>query len=454
MEEGAPAVPEDSVSRRRYARAVRAREEAEALLEEKSRALWAANEALRRQADRLESEVARRTEELERAKLQAEEANRAKSAFLAVISHEIRTPMNAILGMATGLRESGLSAEQCEMAGVILSSGHVLLDLLNDMLDLSKIEAGKMDVELRAFDLPAMLADVRALFVDVAVQRGLAFDLWIDPQGPAMIVSDPTRLRQVICNLLANAFKFTEAGRVSASVRPRGDMLDIEVRDTGPGVPPDHQPRLFQSFTQGDSSITRRYGGTGLGLVISRRFCRLLGGDLVYEDAPGGGSVFRASVALRTASTDARQRERTSGFEAEAILRARPWNILVAEDSVTNQQVLRLLLKPYGLGLEMVETGELAVQRHASGEIDMILMDVNMPVMDGLTAARIIREAERDRTLAPVPIVALTANAMTHQVTGYLAQGIDAHVSKPVRREELAATMARLLVRRLDGAQT
>lgn len=447
MGSAAISAPDDGrVLRRRYDRERAARKEAERLLEGKSRALFEANAALQAQAAALEEAVRERTRELEQAKTAAESASAAKSGFLAMISHEIRTPLNGVLGMATALVESeDLQGEQREMAEIIQSCGLSLLELLNDLLDLSKIEAHKMEMETRDFDLDALCQEVQQIHEPRAESKGLDFRVRQDARARGWISCDPTRLRQVINNLVSNALKFTATGGVYVDLRRRGDVLEIDVRDTGPGVPPERRDRLFEAFTQTDASITRKFGGTGLGLTISRRICRLLGGDLVHEPAPGGGARFIARVNV----CDARPRPRSVDSSAEAanaVLMARDWRILVAEDSETNQRVLRLLLRRYPLRIDMVHDGAEAVEAHFADAYDLILMDVNMPVMNGLEAAAMIREVEAARELRSVPIIALTANAMTHQVSSYLRQGVDAHVAKPVRREELIAVMARLLL--------
>ncbi|KUF11263.1 ATP-binding protein [Pseudoponticoccus marisrubri] len=440
------AVPrrEDHVSRRRYERERRAREEAETLLEQKSRELYDANIALTMQASELEKSVERRTAELQRAKTEAERANAAKSDFLAMISHEIRTPLNGVLGMATALSETELAADQREMADTILSSGNALLGLLNDILDLAKIEAQQMEIDEVDFDLAALVGDVVRVYSVQARDRGLTFDARVAPEASGPVRGDPTRLRQVMFNLLSNALKFTERGGVTLEVTRQAGLWHLRVRDTGVGVPPDKQARLFKAFSQTDVSVTRNYGGTGLGLAIARRMCRLMGGDLVFAPAPGGGSDFTASVRLHAAAPG-HKRPRPQRDEALGVLQARPWRVLVAEDSETNQKVLRLLLRGLGLRLELVSNGERAVERHCHDPFDIILMDVNMPVMDGMEAAGLIRQAECAHGLPRVPIVALTANAMTHQVADYLRQGIDAHVAKPVRKEDLVSVMAELL---------
>lgn len=435
---------EEPVSRQRYEREQAARKEAESLLEAKSRALFEANAALKAQAAALEEAVEYRTRELEAAKTTAETASAAKSGFLAMISHEIRTPLNGVLGMATALVEGHLPKEQQEMAEIIQSCGLSLLDLLNDLLDLSKIEAHKMELEERDFDLDALCHEIRQVYEPRAETKGLELVLRQDAQARGWLRSDPTRLRQVITNLVSNALKFTGKGGVYLDFTRFGDTLELQVRDTGPGVPCEKRDWLFEAFTQADVSISRKYGGTGLGLTISRRICRLLGGDLVYRPVPTGGSCFVARIRVR----DARPRSVTSRDpvnRAEAVLKARAWRILVAEDSETNQRVLRLLLRRYGLEIDMVDNGSAAVEAHFPTPYDMILMDVNMPVMNGLEAAAMIRQVEAARNMARVPIIALTANAMTHQVSSYLRQGIDVHVAKPIKREELVIWMGRLL---------
>ena len=440
-EEGAP---RQTVSRRRYDRERLARLEAERLLEEKARALYASQQKLASHAASLERAFEARTEQLKAAMMAAESANAAKTGFLAMISHEIRTPLNGVLGMATVLAESELGPDQLEMAQTILHSGQSLLALLNDVLDLTKIEARKMELEVRDVDLQALCHETLNLYRARAARKGLFFDLEVNGSARRWVSVDPTRLRQVLGNLVSNAIKFTLSGGVHVHVSQSEGMLEVRVRDSGPGVPEDRRDRLFEVFSQTDETITRRFGGTGLGLAISRQICRLMGGDLVFRPVPGGGSCFVATLQVDPVRA-APDPVDPAVYDVQGILRARAWRILVAEDSVTNQKVLRLLLRDLPLDIEYVGNGAQAVEAHCQTPFDLVLMDVNMPVLNGLEAAAMIRQSETALGLERVLIVALTANAMTHQVAEYLRQGIDAHVAKPVRREDLCETMARLL---------
>ncbi|CUH82523.1 ATP-binding protein [Tropicibacter naphthalenivorans] len=436
-----PPFKSERVSRRRYERERRGRQEAERILEHLSRELYEANAALKAQAASLEETVRHRTEELRAAKVAAETASDAKSAFLAMISHEIRTPLNGVLGMATVLAETELDAVQMDMAEVILTSGNGLLALLNDVLDLSKIEARQMEIEEIGFDLANLMAEQRRIFELRAAEKGLSFRMSGQAGLPSYIQGDPNRLRQVVSNLLSNAMKFTAKGGVHLDVSLDQWLLTVAVTDTGPGVPETKRHKLFKPFSQTDASITRQYGGTGLGLAISRQVCRLMGGDLVFRPARGGGSVFTATMRLSPPNVGAAPVD-LGHCPFQKVLGARRWRILVAEDSETNRKVVELLLKPFDLDIRMVFDGAQAVEQHLARPFDLILMDVNMPVMNGLAAASLIRQEEERIGAERVPIIALTANAMTHQVSDYLRQGIDAHVAKPVRREDLARAMA------------
>ncbi|MCT4608510.1 MAG: ATP-binding protein [Pelagimonas sp.] len=439
----------EGVSRRRYDRACRARAEAEALLEQKSRELFEANQALRQQAAQLETAVRERTAELQAAKTAAEQANAAKSTFLAMVSHEIRPPLNGVLGMASVLVDTDLSDEQQHMADVMLSSGNAMLTLLNDILDISKIEAGQLEIEMRDFDLRALVTDTSETFRARADQKRLTLKIDCDSGLPRCARGDAHRLRQVLFNMLSNAVKFTEQGSVSLKVWGLGDMLFFRVRDTGIGVPKDRRHRLFQSYAQADSSVARTFGGTGLGLSIARKVCQLMGGDVIYAPAPGGGSDFVASIRYQPAQGDIATESVRASYQD--VLGAQRWRILAADDSGTNRKVLHLFLRRFDLVVDMVPDGREAVKRHLDTPYDLILMDVNMPILDGIEATQKIRAHEvATAGGAATPIIALTANAMTHQVATYLASGMDAHVAKPVRHEELFQTMAEQLRGRIQ----
>jgi PAS domain S-box-containing protein len=366
----------------------------------------------------------------------AEAANRAKSVFLATMSHEIRTPLNGVLGMAQAMAADELSPVQRDRLETVRQSGETLLVILNDLLDLSKIEAGKVELEVADFALAPLIESVRATFADVAAGRGLSLVVDVDSAAEGVYRGDATRLRQILFNLVANGLKFTEAGEVRLSVRREGPKLGFRISDTGMGIPADRLPRLFNKFEQADASTTRRFGGTGLGLAISRDLAALMGGDIEVESVEGAGSTFHVTVRLpyigeTLAPAPARP--------APAPSPDRPLRILAAEDNAVNQVVLRALLEQAGIEPFIVDDGAACVDAWQGGSWDVILMDVQMPVMDGPSAARAIRAAERASGRRRTPIVALTANAMAHQVTEYAAAGMDGFIAKPIHVEELFA---------------
>jgi len=381
--------------------------------------------------------------ELQQARDVAEAANAAKSTFLATMSHEIRTPLNGVLGMADAMSRDRLSSAQRQRLETIRQSGEALLAILNDVLDLSKIEAGRLELEPAAFPLTPLLAQVQATFSGVAEDKGLSFELKVEPAAAGAYLGDPTRLRQVLSNLVSNALKFTASGGVTVTASRRGDVLDFDVADTGIGIPHDVQARLFDKFAQADASTTRRFGGTGLGLAICRDLATLMGGDVTLESEPGRGSVFRLSLPLPRTGDEcdlAAPEEPDATPAADATLR-----VLAAEDNAVNQIVLRTLLGQIGIEIEIVEDGEQAVQAFQRQDWDMILMDVQMPNLDGPAATRRIRDLEAQSGAGRTPIIALTANAMAHQVRDYMAAGMDAFVSKPIRIHDLLAAMQQVL---------
>jgi signal transduction histidine kinase/ActR/RegA family two-component response regulator len=373
--------------------------------------------------------------------LDAEKANAAKSAFLATISHEIRTPLNGILGMAQAMSREPMSGHQQERLRVLQQSGATLLTLLNDMLDMAKIEAGKIQLETVAFDPEVLGQDACGAFGAIATEKGLALSFEADgPRG--LYRGDPTRVRQILYNLIGNAVKFTDQGRVDVRLVIQATGFTFVVEDTGVGFSDAARADLFEKFSHGDATTTRRFGGTGLGLPISRDLARLMGGDITVESRLGSGSVFRVALPLVRADQAGAAPPTAPAAERLATAPGGRLTILVAEDNPTNQLVLRSLLASAGVDLEVVEDGSLALEAWRRRVFDLILMDINMPVMDGVSAARAIRTEERASARVRTPIIALTANAMDHQRHDYLAAGLDAHVSKPIDLAVLFAAIA------------
>jgi signal transduction histidine kinase/ActR/RegA family two-component response regulator len=362
---------------------------------------------------------------------EAAAANAAKTTFLATMSHEIRTPLNGVLGMIQVMQADVLSAPQRERLDIVRKSGEGLTAILNDVLDLSKIEAGRMELDTVAFDLPDLLVGCHHAFSVLAVEKGLHYTLTIAPEARGLYHGDPLRLRQVIGNLLSNAVKFTQAGAIALSVRLHNDFVEIAVSDTGVGVAAEDLDRLFGKFSQLDASSTRRHGGTGLGLAICRELCGLMGGAIDVSSALGQGSTFTISLPAERLSPSPSLETRPSAAEP-AITPSAPLRVLAAEDNQVNQLVLKAILGQAGIIPRLVANGALAVEAWADGDWDVVLMDVHMPVMDGVAATQEIRRREAAQAGGRTPIIALTANAMSHQVASLLADGFDDHVAKPI----------------------
>jgi PAS domain S-box-containing protein len=375
---------------------------------------------------------------LVQAKEEAEAATRAKSAFLATMSHEIRTPLNGVLGMAQAMGRDDLTDRQRERLDVIRQSGEALLAILNDVLDLSKIEAGKLELEQTEFDIAELAEGAHATFAATAQSKGLAFELKVARGARGIYVGDAVRVRQILYNLVSNGLKFTDQGKVKVEVGRRRGALTLSVSDTGIGIAPETLATLFQKFEQADASTTRRYGGTGLGLAICRDLAQMMGGKISARSKLGDGATFEVELPLeRTRQAPPKRRRRTRRAEAGEVMDGRPLRILAAEDNAMNQLVLKTLLAQVGLEPTIVADGRAAVAAWEAGPWDLILMDVQMPEMDGPTATAVIRAREAAEGRRRTPIVALTANAMEHQVAEYRAAGMDDFVAKPIEAGRL-----------------
>ncbi|MFZ5441078.1 MAG: ATP-binding protein [Myxococcota bacterium] len=360
------------------------------------------------------------------AREEALERNQRKTQFLANVSHEIRTPLNGILGVTELLKQQTLTGELREYVDVLQGAGESLLAIVNDVLDLSKIEANRLELEPRVFDLEQVLNETVRTFVALAQRKGLSLGVEVEASARGPVRGDPARVRQIINNLVGNALKFTEQGSVRVSAVRDGERVTIGVADTGPGIAAEHQERIFEPFEQADFAIQRRYGGTGLGLAITRRIARLMGGDVSLESALGRGARFELDVPLPSVVITHRPSPTSRVTPAP-----RPLRVLLAEDDPVNAAMTAALVGRLGHRVSVVGNGAECVDTVKAGEVDLVLMDVHMPELDGLEATRLIREAEKG-TRRHLPIVALTANAMKGDDLRCLSAGMDAYLAKPV----------------------
>ncbi|WP_374569836.1 ATP-binding protein [Phenylobacterium sp.] len=381
------------------------------------------------------------------AREEAERASLAKSSFLANMSHEIRTPLNGVLGVAGALARTGLNAKQAEMVNLIEASGRALEGLLSDILDLAKVDAGRMAIRAEPFDLCAVVRDTVALFQASAAEKGVGLSLVAEPATHCYFLGDDLRIRQVLSNLLSNAVKFTARGQVRMRVTDRGESAGVRrirfaVEDTGIGFAPETAGCLFERFEQADGSITRRFGGTGLGLAICKSLVELMGGTIAASSQPGVGSVFTVELPLPMLDSVSH----TGGTCAFVQTEVSPnrLQVLLAEDHVINRRAVELILEPLPIDLTCVENGREAVAAASKRAFDLILMDMQMPVMDGLSAIELIRAREAEIGARRAPICVLTANAMPEHRAAAERAGADAFLTKPIHAEALIEMVAEL----------
>lgn len=422
----------------------------------RGKALAGAQAELLAYRDKLEQRVRARTQALRKARDKAESASQAKSEFLAVMSHEIRTPLNGVLGMTKALSSTDVTDEQRDMLDVVEQSGSALLTILNDVLDLSKIEAGEFTLQNEEFCINDVSNASLEMFGKAAKTKGLSFAVNSEIGDNTCFVGDPARIRQVLNNLLSNAVKFTQKGRIDIHLSEETNtdgisQLSVSVSDTGAGIPVIAQKTIFDRFTQVDSSLSREHEGTGLGLAICRELVERMGGEINLESVPGKGSSFRFFVSVEKreklehleedAASDTNAQTPNASSGAASTSKKRALRILVAEDNPTNRMVIKAILSHAKADITFAEDGEEAVKAWQCEAFDLVLMDIQMPQMNGVEATQAIRRMEAEGQLSKTPIVAVTANAMPHQRDEYLAAGMDDHVAKPIEPQLLFAAM-------------
>jgi signal transduction histidine kinase/DNA-binding NarL/FixJ family response regulator len=398
-----------------------------------------------RRIDQANLQLAATLEEMRSAKNAAERASHAKSEFVSRMSHELRTPLNAIIGFAELLEAEPLSPSHKNYVNLINSSGKHLMELINAVLDHAKIEAGGMTLEKIVFDFPATIEAVKTIVAERATGKGLDFVASIDANLPRFVVGDPTRLRQILINLLVNAVKFTEQGSVELRVVTEDQRIFFSVRDSGIGMDEAALTRLFKPFSQADDSVTRKFGGTGLGLMISKELIEAMGGSIEVESAPGVGSVFWFWLPLQVAAVAPSASTALPASQA-AVAALVPGRVLLVDDNRVNQQLAGAMLDRLGLDHDVANDGAHALRRLADADYALVLMDMEMPVMDGVTATRQFRASEAAQATGHLPIVAMTANALQEDRERCFAAGMDGYISKPISLTALQDELRRLFV--------
>jgi signal transduction histidine kinase/CheY-like chemotaxis protein len=419
--------------------------------------LSVSQEEIRQHRELLEERIRQRTEDLEKAMRTALASSQAKSEFLANMSHELRTPMNGLLGMLDVVLDSQLDDDQKEQLEIAQRSAYSLLALLNDILDLSKIEAGKMMIEKIPYNVRTVLEDCVKSFQARASQKGISLHFEMDPAAPGDVMGDPLRVRQIGANLLSNAVKFTDRGRVSlrlsSSKAADGWEMNIEVSDTGPGIEADKLSTIFEKFTQADGSITRKYGGTGLGLAIIKRLVEMQGGWVRVESKVGQGSKFTVTLPYQAVEKPSVPSPAETGVVGETKRAPSSARLLLVEDNLVNQKVVLAILRKKGYAIDVANDGREALGKLEAAEkpYDVVLMDIQMPVMDGLETTRVMRRNPRWDHL---PVVAMTAHAMNGDKERCFQAGMDSYVSKPVQPAHLIATIEKHLTEINGGRRT